>query len=115
MGAWDATEEHIRWQSSTGGGKAIVGAVIQPCDAGVIGFTKASAPCPIPSRRWVIAATGIGSGMAFLDSTVVNVTLPAVQANLGVTLQDVQWVYGAYALVLTALLLEPERELRLLR
>ena len=80
-------------------------AVIQPCDAGVVGSTKASTPCPIPSRRWVIAATGIGSGMAFLDSTVVNVALPAVQADLGATLQDVQWVYGAYALVLTALLL----------
>jgi EmrB/QacA subfamily drug resistance transporter len=80
-------------------------AVIQPCDAGVVGSTKASAPCPIPSRPWVIAATGIGSGMAFLDSTVINVSLPAVQANLGATLQDVQWVYGAYALVLTALLL----------
>ena len=82
-----------------------MGAVIQPCDAGVVGSTKASAPCPIPSRRWVIAATGLGSGMAFLDSTVVNVSLPAVQANFGATLQDVQWVYGAYALVLTALLL----------
>jgi EmrB/QacA subfamily drug resistance transporter len=43
--------------------------------------------------------------MAFLDSTVINVSLPAVQENLGATLQDVQWVYGAYALVLTALLL----------
>jgi EmrB/QacA subfamily drug resistance transporter len=82
-----------------------VAAVIQPCDAGVVGSTKASAPCPLPSRRWVIVATGIGSGMAFLDSTVINVALPAVQANLGATLQDVQWVYGAYALVLTALLL----------
>jgi EmrB/QacA subfamily drug resistance transporter len=80
-------------------------AVLQPCDAGVAGSTKASAPCPNPSRRWVIAATSLGSGMAFLDSTVINVSLPAVQANLGATLQDVQWVYGAYALVLTALLL----------
>jgi EmrB/QacA subfamily drug resistance transporter len=80
-------------------------AVIQPCDAGVVDSTKASAPCPIPSRRWVIAATSLGSGMAFLDSTVINVSLPAVQANLGATLQHVQWVYGAYALVLTALLL----------
>jgi EmrB/QacA subfamily drug resistance transporter len=80
-------------------------AVIQPCDAGVVGSTKASAPCPIPSRRWVIAATSLGSGMAFLDSTVINVSLPAVQANLGATLQHVQWIYGAYALVLTALLL----------
>jgi EmrB/QacA subfamily drug resistance transporter len=80
-------------------------AVIPPCDAGIVGSTKASAPCPIPSRRWVIAATSLGSGMAFLDSTVLNVALPAVQADLGATIQDVQWVYGAYALVLTALLL----------
>ena len=43
--------------------------------------------------------------MAFLDSTVINVSLPAMQADLGATLQQVQWVYGAYALVLTALLL----------
>ena len=82
-----------------------MGAVIQPCDAGVVGSAKPSVPCPIPSRRWVIAATGLGSGMAFLDSTVINVTLPAVQADLGATLQHVQWIYGAYALVLTALLL----------
>jgi MFS family permease len=79
--------------------------VIQPCDAGVVGSTKASAICPIPSRRWVIAATALGSGMAFLDSTVINVSLPAVRANVDATHQDVQWVYGAYALVLTALLL----------
>ena len=69
-----------------------MGAVIQPCDAGVVGSTKASAPCPSPSTRWVIAATGIGSGMAFLDSTVINVTLPAVQTDLGATLQAVQWI-----------------------
>lgn len=43
--------------------------------------------------------------MAFLDSTVVNVALPAVQANLGVSAREAQWVYGAYALVLAALLL----------
>ena len=82
-----------------------MGAVIQPCDAGVVDSTKVSAPCPIPSKRWVIAATALGSGMAFLDSTVINVALPAVQADLGATIQDVQWIYGAYALVLTALLL----------
>jgi EmrB/QacA subfamily drug resistance transporter len=43
--------------------------------------------------------------MAFLDSTVVNVALPAVQANLGVSAREAQWVYGAYALVLAAFML----------
>ena len=42
--------------------------------------------------------------MAFLDSTVLNVTLPAVQADLGASARETQWVYGAYALVLSALL-----------
>jgi EmrB/QacA subfamily drug resistance transporter len=77
----------------------------QPCDVGVIQATKASAPCRPPSRRWVIAATSLGSGMVFLDGTVVNVALPAVQADLGASAREAQWVYGAFALVLAALLL----------
>jgi EmrB/QacA subfamily drug resistance transporter len=43
--------------------------------------------------------------MAFLDSTVLNVALPAVQADLGASAREAQWVYGAYALVLAALVL----------
>jgi EmrB/QacA subfamily drug resistance transporter len=77
----------------------------QPCDVGVIRSTKASAPCRPPSRRWVIAATSLGSGMVFLDGTVLNVCLPAVQAELEASARDAQWVYGAFALVLSALLL----------
>ncbi len=80
-------------------------AVLQTCDAGVIRSTRASAPCQPSSRPWVIAAASIGSGMAFLDSTVLNVALPAVQADLGASAREAQWVYGAYALVLAALLL----------
>jgi MFS family permease len=53
----------------------------------------------------VIAAASIGSGMAFLDSSVLNVALPALQADLGASAREAQWVYGAYALVLSALLL----------
>jgi EmrB/QacA subfamily drug resistance transporter len=79
-------------------------AILQPCDAGVIQCTRTSAPCRPSSRPWVIAAASIGSGMAFLDSTVLNVALPAVQADLGASARETQWVYGAYALVLAALL-----------
>ena len=53
-------------------------AVLQPCDAGVIRSTRTSAPRRASSRPWVIAAASLGSGMAFLDSTVLNVALPAV-------------------------------------
>ena len=80
-------------------------AILQPCDAGVIQCTRASALCRPSSRPWVIAAASIGSGMAFLDSTVLNVALPALQADLGASALEAQWVYGAYALVLSALLL----------
>src|ERR687889_127716 len=45
------------------------------------------------------------SGMAFLDSTILNVALPALQSDLGASVRAVQWTYGAYALVLSALLL----------
>jgi EmrB/QacA subfamily drug resistance transporter len=80
-------------------------AVLQPCDIGVIHGTRISSPCQPSSRPWVIAAASLGSGMAFLDSTILNVALPAVQADLGASVREVQWTYGAYALVLSALLL----------
>jgi len=43
--------------------------------------------------------------MAFIDGTVVNVALPALQSNLNATVTDVQWVVEAYTLLLAALLL----------
>ena len=82
-----------------------MGAVIQPCDVGVISCTRGAAPCHPSSRPWVIAATSLGSGMAFLDSTVMNVALPTVQTNLDMSGRDVQWMFGAFGLVISALLL----------
>src|SRR2546425_3651416 len=55
--------------------------------------------------RWTLAATILGSGMTFIDATVVNVALPALQADLHATITDVQWVVEAYALFLGALIL----------
>src|SRR5947199_10217734 len=57
------------------------------------------------SRRWTLAATIIGSSMSFIDATVVNVALPALQADLHATITEVQWVIEAYALFLGALIL----------
>src|SRR5436305_9002576 len=47
----------------------------------------------------------LGSSLAFIDSTVVNVALPALQANFNATIVDVQWVVEAYALLLASLML----------
>jgi EmrB/QacA subfamily drug resistance transporter len=53
----------------------------------------------------VLAATILASSMAFIDGTVVNVALPALQMNLNATAVDMQWVIEAYSLLLSALLL----------
>jgi EmrB/QacA subfamily drug resistance transporter len=55
--------------------------------------------------RWTLVATILGSSMTFIDATVVNVALPALQADLHATITDVQWVVEAYALFLGALIL----------
>jgi EmrB/QacA subfamily drug resistance transporter len=78
---------------------------IQPCDKGVLLSTTASAPCIPAKPSWVLAATILGSSLAFIDGTVVNVALPALQVNLNATVVDVQWVVEAYALMLAALLM----------
>ena len=77
----------------------------EPCDESVIRSRPASAPCSKFAGRWVLAATTLASSMAFIDSTVVNVALPALQTNLNATIIDVQWVIEAYSLLLSALLL----------
>ncbi|HXQ01425.1 MAG TPA: MFS transporter, partial [Candidatus Udaeobacter sp.] len=77
----------------------------EPCDESVIRSRLASAPCSKLAGRWVLVATTLASSMAFIDSTVVNVALPALQTNLNATIIDVQWVIEAYSLLLSALLL----------
>jgi EmrB/QacA subfamily drug resistance transporter len=55
--------------------------------------------------RWVLAATVLGSGMAFLDGTVVNVALPHIGADLGGGVAGLQWTINAYTLTLASLIL----------
>ena len=58
-----------------------------------------------PQGRGVLLASIVGSGMAFLDSTVVNVALPRPRAALGADLAGLQWTLDAYLLTLCAFLL----------
>jgi EmrB/QacA subfamily drug resistance transporter len=55
--------------------------------------------------RWVIAATVLGSGIAFLDGTVVNVALPSISRDLHGGLSGQQWTVDSYLLTLGSLLL----------
>jgi EmrB/QacA subfamily drug resistance transporter len=76
-----------------------------PCDEGVIRSGKATAPCAPASGPWILAATILGSSMAFIDGTVVNVALPEIQERLNATAVDAQWIVESYALFLAALIL----------
>src|SRR6266849_6038425 len=75
-----------------------------PCDEAAILTGLAGPPCP-DSGAWVLAATILGSSMAFIDGTVVNVALPAIQSDFHATITEIQWVVESYALFLAALLL----------
>ena len=75
-----------------------------PCDEAAILAGSCERPA-ITNGPWILAATILGSSMAFIDGTVVNVALPALQSALHATLADVQWVVESYGLFLAALLL----------
>src|ERR1700758_3656779 len=76
-----------------------------PCDEVVIRSGGVEVPCGPGVRNWLLAATILGTSMAFIDSTVVNVALPALQSSFHATLVDVQWVVESYGLFLGALIL----------
>src|SRR2546430_2417810 len=75
-----------------------------PCDEAAIRAGSCERPVTA-SGTWILAATILGSSMSFIDGTVVNVALPALQSALHATLAEVQWVVESYALFLAALLL----------
>jgi EmrB/QacA subfamily drug resistance transporter len=89
-----------------------------PCDEAVIqaapeyaskDVTRATQAKLVSSQShtgtWVLVATILGSSMAFIDGTVVNVALPVLQTSLNATATDVQWVVEAYSLFLASLIL----------
>jgi EmrB/QacA subfamily drug resistance transporter len=55
--------------------------------------------------RWVLAVTVLGSGIAFLEATVVNVAVPEIGRDLGATTGDIQWILNGYLLTLSSLIL----------
>jgi EmrB/QacA subfamily drug resistance transporter len=73
----------------------------------------AAAPAPstglirygTPAARWILLGTILGSGMALLDGTVVNVALPTIGRDFNAPLADLQWTVNAYTLTLAGFLL----------
>ena len=78
---------------------------VPPRNESAVAKTTPRSICKPGARPWVLAATIIASSMVFIDGTVVNVALPALQQAFGASATDVQWVVESYALFLAALLL----------
>jgi EmrB/QacA subfamily drug resistance transporter len=76
-----------------------------PCDEIALRAPAVDSPCAAQAAPWILAATILGSSMAFIDSTIVNVALPALQASFHASIFDLQWVVESYALFLGALIL----------
>jgi predicted MFS family arabinose efflux permease len=76
-----------------------------PCTRVMNSAMRTPPACAKSAARWILATTILASSMAFIDGTVVNVMLPALQRSLGATLASSQWVIEAYELVLAALML----------
>jgi EmrB/QacA subfamily drug resistance transporter len=84
----------------------MIGFTRPPCDAGVIQATTCLDTALSQRRkRLTLAATIVGSSMAFLDSSVVNIALPAIQQKLHSDASATQWIVNAYMLLLGALVL----------
>jgi EmrB/QacA subfamily drug resistance transporter len=76
-----------------------------PSDLATIRATRSTQRCPRTDKPWVLAAAVLGSGMAFIDGTAVNVALPAMEAGLAASIAAMQWVVNSYTLFLAANLL----------
>jgi len=84
----------------------MVGFTPPPCDAGIIRATTAfPAALSEKRKRLTLAATILGSSMAFIDGSVVNIALPAIQQALHADAVSTQWIVNAYLLLLGALVL----------
>jgi EmrB/QacA subfamily drug resistance transporter len=77
----------------------------QPCDDATVRSGTDVADCSRSQARWVLAAAIIGSGITFIDGTVVNIALPVLQVELGASVSGAQWIVVAYALTLASFIL----------
>src|SRR5579871_213807 len=78
------------------------GAILGPCDSNLAQATPAR-PCRYPNAT--LAASILGSGLAFIDGSVINVALPALDRDLHAGPEGLAWLINTYLLTLTALTL----------
>lgn len=76
-----------------------------PCDAAVLRSAPDTPGCASHARQWVLVATVLGSSLAFMMASIINVALPAIQETYRATVTQMQWVASAYTVLLAALTL----------
>src|ERR1700728_5375547 len=77
----------------------------RPCDEATIRSTHADRNCAASAKPWVLLAAILASSVAYIDESVVNVALPAIETDLAASVVVIQWLVNAYTLCLSAFLL----------
>ena len=75
----------------------LVGEVVPAPNAGDESVTWGT-----PKARWILLATVLGSSIAFLDATVVNIALPTIGTELHASVAGLQWIVNGYTLTLAS-------------
>ena len=77
----------------------------RPCEEGTIQSVRAAGDCAASAKPRVLLATILASSIAYVDESIVNVALPAIETDLSVSVAVIQWLINAYTLTLSSLLL----------
>jgi EmrB/QacA subfamily drug resistance transporter len=77
----------------------------RPCDEATIQSIRPTENCPASAKPWVLVAAILASSISYVDGSVVNVALPAIESDLAASVVVVQWIVNAYTLCLSAFLL----------
>ena len=77
----------------------------RPCEEGTIQSVPVAGDCAAGAKLWVLLATILASSIAYVDESIVNVALPAIETDLSASAAVIQWLINAYTLTLSSLLL----------
>src|SRR5262249_18652626 len=77
----------------------------RPCDEAAIKSTPIVRNCTDRAKPWVLLATILASSISYIDESIVNVALPAIETDLSTSVVVIQWLVNAYTLCLSAFLL----------
>ncbi len=77
----------------------------RPCDEAAIESTRADGESTASVKRFVLVVTILASSIAYIDESVVNVALPAIETDLKTSVVVIQWLVNAYTLCLSAFVL----------